>query len=59
MSGKHRKFQIRWTQRDPHRDIIKMEKVKDRILKSARVEQRVLSKEMTARIIADFSAQTL
>lgn len=40
MSGKHRNFQIRWTQRDTHRDIIKMERVEDkeRILKAAKRE---------------------
>ena len=37
----NREPQIRWTQEDPHQDIIKIPKVKERILKATREKQRV------------------
>ena len=53
--------QTRETQTDPHQDIIKTAKVKDkeRILKAAREKQRISYKGTPLRLSADFSAETL
>ena len=57
--GKHRGTQTKWIPKDPNQNIvIKMVKVKyiERILKAARVKQRVLYKGTPIRLSADFSA---
>ena len=60
MSGKHRKFQIRWIQRDLHRDIIKMEKVKERILKATKGKKNLITyKEYSIRLPTDFQAKII
>ena len=43
----------------PRHIIIKMPKLKERILKAAREKERVIYKEVTIRLSADFSKETL